>query len=136
MEYMYVVSHIKCFAYRTAHQYGSTKKLKKGIWSLFSLMLTLWNGGHEWRRVTVIGVGAYYTYYMYCYPVIHRAISIMHTLFNPRGKCNSCFLGRLGYEKICRYNNSAPVVTPIWLPQQILPLNFLGIYTNEFDSTY
>ena len=47
------------------------------------------------------------------------------------GKVNSCLtelFGGLSYEKIWRYNNSAPYVTARWLPQQIPPLNFFGYY--------
>ena len=35
--------------------------------------------------------------------------------------------GGLSYEKIWRYNNSPPYVTARWPPQQIPPLNFLGL---------
>ena len=58
------------------------------------------------------------------YRVIHRAITNMHRWLSSGGKGNSSLLGRLRYEKIQRYNNSAPYVTPIWLPLKIPPLKF------------
>ena len=50
--------------------------------------------------------------------------------FNPHGKGNSHLtklLGGLSYEKIRRYNNSLPYVTARWPPQQISPVDFLGL---------
>ena len=49
---------------------------------------------------------------------------------SPCGKGNSPLtklFGGLSYEKIRRYNNSPPYVTARWPPQQIPPLNFLGV---------
>ena len=55
-------------------------------------------------------------------PICVRALS-------PRCKCNAetKLFGRLSYEKIRRYNNFPPYVMARWPPQQIPPLNFLGL---------
>ena len=58
-----------------------------------------------------------------------RTLSLPHDsphYLSPPRKGNSCLRDGLRYEKIRRYNNSAPCVTARWPPQQIPPLNFLG----------
>ena len=57
-----------------------------------------------------------------------RLITIMRVWCSPCRKGNSHLLGRLSCEKIQRYNNSAPYVTPRWLLQQIPTLNFHDIF--------
>ena len=99
----------------------------------FTSVLTLWSsghiGGHVWRRVIVLSdlarsFSAICVHYRY--RLIQHAIVIMYTWFSPHWKGNSCLLGGLNSEKIGRYNNSAPYVTPRWPLQGIPPLNFLA----------
>ena len=77
----------------------------------------------------------------YCYRVIHHVITYMRAWFKSTWKrqlmlnATSKLLGRLGYEKIRRYNNSPPYVMARW-PQMAnrFPLNIFLVISHSFSS--
>ena len=120
---------------------GWPKEFKRWNRVCLTPVLTLWGGGHiihhVWRRVIVPlnlawSFGAICAHYHY--RVIHCEITDMRAWFESTQEKQLSLLtgltksfGRLSYKKIRWYNNSLPYMTARWPPQQIPPLNFLGV---------